>query len=131
VALREPALIFWQVLDSAQAGGPDDPPLLLRALLALIPQRALLAATMATLQGYPSADRDAVRAEILRLGKAGIKVQLAAHAGHDLRAALSDLRAPTRLFAGPLTCFGQAERCARASPAPRWSWSPARATSPS
>lgn len=112
LALREPGLVSGLVLDSAQAGGPGGPPLLVRAMLALAPQRLVIAGMLGRFKGYPPADRAAVRAEMQRLGKAGFAAQLAAHTGHDLRDALPTLRAPTHLLFGArdrLTSSGQAE----------------------
>lgn len=115
LALDHPALVASLVLDSAQLGGPP-PPLALRRLGRLLgavarrlPEGLVAEALLTQFPAYQDEDRMAVRADILRLGVAGIIGHLRAQLAHDVRAETASITAPALLLAGehdPLTRSG-------------------------
>lgn len=115
LAIDYPALVASLTLDSAQLGGTPPPPALRHigrlagAATGLLPARLVAAALLTQFPAYRGPDRAAVRADILRLGVAGIVGHLRTQLAHDVRARVRDIAAPTLLFAGgrdPLTRAG-------------------------
>lgn len=115
LTLDHPALVASLVLDSAQLGGPPPPPALrhlgrlLGAVAGGLPARLVAAALLSQFPAYQGEDRAAVRADILRLGVAGIIGHLHAQLAHDVRAEAASITAPALLLAGerdPLTRSG-------------------------
>lgn len=129
VALRlaqdYPALVASLTLDSAQLGGPP-PPLALRRLgqaagliARHLPARLVAAALLSQFPAYQGEDREAVRADILRLGVPGIIGHLRAQLAHDVRGEASDINVSALLFAGErdlLTRSGAHEALQRVIP---------------
>lgn len=115
LALDYPVLVASLILDSAQLGGPLPPTALRRVgrLLSTVagrlPARLVTSALLTQFPAYQGEDRAAVRADILRLGFAGIIDHLRAQLAHDVRAEASSITAPALLLAGardPLTRSG-------------------------
>ena len=106
LALDHPALVASLILDSAQLGGPPPPPALRRlghalgALAQHLPARLVAAALLTQFPSYRGADRELVRADMLRLGARGFIGHLRAQLSHDVRAEAGRITTQTLLLAG-------------------------------
>lgn len=115
LALDHPELVASLVLDSAQLGGPPPSPALrhsgrlIGAIAGRLPAGLVAAALLSQFPAYQGEDRAAVRADMLRLGVAGISGHLRAQLNHDIRAESARIAVPVLLLAGqrdPLTRSG-------------------------
>lgn len=115
LALEHPALVASLTLYSGQLGGPPPSPMLrylgrlVSGMAGGLPRRIVAAALLTQFPAYQGEDRAAVRADIVRLGTAGIIGHLRAQLAHNVQAEAANIIAPALLLAGerdPLTRSG-------------------------